>query len=33
MAFHRREQMFKLKAILQSMVRLKRVDNFNVTQS
>jgi len=29
MAFHRKEQMQKLKAILQSFLRLKRVDNFN----
>jgi biofilm PGA synthesis N-glycosyltransferase PgaC len=33
MAFHRQEQMFKLKAILKSLSRFKRVDNFNVTQS
>jgi biofilm PGA synthesis N-glycosyltransferase PgaC len=32
MAFHRKEQMTKLKAILKSVVRFKRVDNFNVTQ-
>ena len=30
MAFHRREQMHKLKAILQTALRLKRVDNFTV---
>jgi glycosyltransferase involved in cell wall biosynthesis len=29
-AFHRKEQMAKLKAILKSLVRFKRVDNFNV---
>jgi glycosyltransferase involved in cell wall biosynthesis len=33
MAFHRKEQMFKLKAILGSMLKLKRVDNFNPSQS
>ena len=33
MAFHRKEQMLKLKAILKSLLRFKRVDNFNVTQS
>ena len=32
MAFHRHEQMFKLKAILTSLLRFKRVDNFNPTQ-
>ena len=32
MAFHRKEQMLKLKAILKSAVRFKRVDNFNVEQ-
>lgn len=32
MAFHRREQMIKLKAILTSLMRFKRVDNFNPTQ-
>ncbi len=32
MAFHRKEQMAKLKAIFQSLVRLQRVDNFNVEQ-
>jgi glycosyltransferase involved in cell wall biosynthesis len=30
MAFHRKEQMIKLKAILKSVVRFKRVDNFSV---
>jgi poly-beta-1,6-N-acetyl-D-glucosamine synthase len=30
MAFHRKEQMAKLKAILQSLVSFKRVDNFNL---
>ncbi len=29
MAFHRKEQMAKLKAILKSLVTFKRVDNFN----
>jgi len=29
MAFHREEQMLKLKAILKSLVRFKAVDNFN----
>jgi biofilm PGA synthesis N-glycosyltransferase PgaC len=33
MAFHRQEQMLKLKAILKSLVKFKRVDNFNVMQS
>jgi biofilm PGA synthesis N-glycosyltransferase PgaC len=32
MAFHRREQMVKLKAILKSLVKFRRVDNFNVMQ-
>src|SRR5229473_8006525 len=32
MAFHRQEQMVKLKAILKSLMRSRRVDNFNVTQ-
>jgi glycosyltransferase involved in cell wall biosynthesis len=32
MAFHRKEQMAKLKAILISLLRFKRVDNFNVAQ-
>ncbi|MGB6199019.1 MAG: glycosyltransferase family 2 protein [Candidatus Acidiferrales bacterium] len=32
MAFHRKEQMLKLKAILKSVMRFKRVDNFNVMQ-
>ena len=31
MAFHRHEQMLKLKAILKSMFTFRRVDNFNVT--
>ena len=30
MAFHRKEQMAKLKAILKSVAKLKRVDHFNV---
>jgi biofilm PGA synthesis N-glycosyltransferase PgaC len=30
MKFHRKEQMSKLNAILKSLLRLKRVDNFNV---
>ncbi len=30
MAFHRKEQMRKLKAILKSVLRLRRVDNFGV---
>lgn len=30
MAFHRKEQMAKLKAILKSIVKFKRVDSFNV---
>ncbi len=33
MAFHRREQMLKLKAILKSLLRFKKVDNFNVAQN
>ncbi len=33
MAFHRQEQMFKLKSIFRSMLRMKKVDNFNLTQS
>jgi poly-beta-1,6-N-acetyl-D-glucosamine synthase len=32
MSFHRKEQMSKLKAILRSLVRLRRVDSFNVEQ-
>jgi len=32
MAFHRHEQMVKLKAILKSLVKFRRVDKFNVTQ-
>jgi glycosyltransferase involved in cell wall biosynthesis len=31
--FHRGEQMTKLKAVLKSLLRLKRVDNFHVTPS
>ena len=30
MAFHRKEQMTKLRAILKSVVRFKRVDNFTL---
>jgi Glycosyl transferase family 2 len=33
MAFHRREEMTKLKAILKSLVKSGRVDNFSVMQS
>jgi glycosyltransferase involved in cell wall biosynthesis len=33
MAFHRREQMAKLKALLRSLLRLKRIDNFVVTRN
>ena len=33
MAFHRKEQMAKLKAILKSLLSFKRVDNFNVEQN
>jgi hypothetical protein len=33
MAFHRKEQMTKLKAILGSLVRFKRVDNFNLERT
>jgi hypothetical protein len=33
MAFHRKEQMAKLKAILKSVVTFRRVDNFNVARS
>lgn len=33
MAFHRKEQMIKLKAILKSLVTLKRVDNFNLARN
>jgi glycosyltransferase involved in cell wall biosynthesis len=33
MAFHRQEQMLKLKAILRSLVSFKRVDNFNVERN
>jgi glycosyltransferase involved in cell wall biosynthesis len=32
MTFHRHEQMIKLKAILKSLVRSRRVDNFNVME-
>lgn len=32
MAFHRKEQMAKLKAILESLARFKRVDNFNIAR-
>jgi glycosyltransferase involved in cell wall biosynthesis len=32
MAFHRKEQMEKLRTILKSVVRMKRVDNFDVEQ-
>jgi glycosyltransferase involved in cell wall biosynthesis len=33
MAFHRKEQMVKLRAIFRSLVRFKRVDNFNVERA
>jgi hypothetical protein len=33
MAFHREEQMLKLKNILRSLVKMKRVDNFNVARN
>jgi hypothetical protein len=33
MTFHRQEQMLKLKAILKSLVKFGRVDNFKVVQS
>jgi hypothetical protein len=33
MAFHRKEQMVKLKTILKSVARFKRVDNFNVERA
>jgi biofilm PGA synthesis N-glycosyltransferase PgaC len=33
MEFHRREQLTKLKAILKSLVRFRRVNSFSVTQS
>ena len=33
MAFHRREQMTKLKAIFKSLMKSRRVDNFSVMQS
>lgn len=32
MKFHRKEQMQKLRAIFKSLLRMKRVDNFNVEQ-
>ena len=33
MAFHRKEQMIKLRTILKSIARLKRVDNFTLVQN
>ena len=33
MAFHRKEQMQKLKGILRSLLRMKRVDSFNVERA
>jgi poly-beta-1,6-N-acetyl-D-glucosamine synthase len=33
MAFHRKEQMAKLRAILGSLMRLRRVDNFNLERA
>lgn len=33
MAFHRKEQMAKLRSILGSLVKFKRVDNFNVARN
>ena len=33
MAFHRQEQMAKLKAILTSVVKFKRIDNFNAAHN
>jgi glycosyltransferase involved in cell wall biosynthesis len=33
MAFHRKEQMAKLRAILRSLVRFRRVDNFTLAQN
>ena len=33
MAFHRKEQMLKLKAILKTLVRFNRVDNFNLERN
>jgi glycosyltransferase involved in cell wall biosynthesis len=33
MAFHRKEQLTKLRAILRTLVRLRRVDNFNVARN
>ena len=33
MAFHRKEQMLKLKGILKSLATFKRVDNFNVARN
>ena len=32
MAFHRKEQMAKLKAILKSVLTFKRVDSFKVAE-
>jgi hypothetical protein len=32
MAFHRKEQMTKLRAILKSVLRFKPVDNFKVVE-
>lgn len=33
MAFHRKDQLHKLQAIMSSVVRLKRVDSFNLTRN
>jgi hypothetical protein len=33
MAFHRKEQMSKLSAILKSLVRFKKIDNFNIARN
>ena len=33
MAFHRKEQMAKLKAILKTLVSFKRVDNFSLERN
>jgi hypothetical protein len=33
MAFHRKEQLSKLRAILKSVVKFKRVDNFNLARN
>jgi hypothetical protein len=33
MAFHRREQLAKLQAIVKSLVRFKRIDSFNLAQN